>query len=119
MKIAISSLNCGLESKIDPRFGRAKFIICYDSNTTDIECIDNSKNFNAVQGAGIKTAELVAQKNCDVVISGYLGPKAFDALNKANIKCYQKDSGTIAEAISDYESGALTESSQANVKGHW
>lgn len=119
MKLAISSLNCGLDSKIDPRFGRTKFLIIYDVDTQEIECIDNSKNYNAAQGAGIKTAELVVQKDCGVVISGHLGPKAFNALNNANIKCYQKASGTIGEAISEYQTGTLPETTQANVQGHW
>jgi predicted Fe-Mo cluster-binding NifX family protein len=119
MKIAISAREAGLDAQIDPRFGRARWIVIYDTDSKQVENIDNASNYNAPQGAGIKTAELVVDKGCSIVISGHLGPKAFNVLKKAEVKGYLKDTGLVKEAINDYLDGKLQESNQADVKGHW
>lgn len=119
MKIVVSAMEPGLEAKMDPRFGRALWLVIYDTENKTVENIDNTINFNAPQGAGIKTAELVAQKGCAVVITGHLGPKAFKVLDKTNIKGYLKSKGTIKEAIEDFQEGKLKLSENADVVGHW
>ncbi|MEW6623186.1 MAG: NifB/NifX family molybdenum-iron cluster-binding protein [Bacillota bacterium] len=119
MKIAVSAKKEGLDAEIDPRFGRAKWIIIYDDVSKEIENIDNTLNFNAAQGAGIKTAELVVRKGCSVVITGHLGPKAFNVLAKAGVKGYLREHGKVIEAVLDLKEGKLNECKQADVEGHW
>ena len=60
-----------LDNEVDP-FWPARWIVIYDTENGKVESIDNSENLNAVQGAGIKTAELVVEKDCQVVLTGHL-----------------------------------------------
>lgn len=119
LKIAISAKGPGLEANLDSRFGRAKWIVIYDTESKEFESVDNAENYNAPQGAGIKTAAMVVDKGCSAVISGHLGPKAFDVIKRSDIKVYYKEGGSVKEAIEDFENGKLTQSNQANIQGHW
>ena len=100
MKIAVSSLGNTLESKVDPRFGRAHGFIIYDTETKSFEYIDNSKNLSLMQGAGIQTAQFIADKGVEVVVSGSFGPKAASVLERAGIKMVSGGEGlSVKEAI--------------------
>ena len=50
-----------LTSKVDPRFGRAKYFIIYDTETKEMEVVGNEQNFQAAQGAGVQSAQNVAR----------------------------------------------------------
>ena len=41
MKIAVTSTGTDLESAVDPRFGRAAYILIVDSETIAFEALDN------------------------------------------------------------------------------
>ena len=56
MKIAITAKGIRLDSEVDPRFGRAPYILIVDTETLAFEAVDNSENVNAFKGAGIKAA---------------------------------------------------------------
>jgi len=56
MKIAVTSKGRDLDSKVDPRFGRAAYILIIDTDTLEFEVIDNAKNANSFKGAGIQAA---------------------------------------------------------------
>ncbi|BBB31830.1 initrogenase iron-molybdenum cofactor biosynthesis protein [Thermotomaculum hydrothermale] len=100
MKIAVSSLGSNLDSKVDPRFGRAHGFIIYNTETDSFEHVDNSKNLSLMQGAGIQTAQFIADKGVDVVVSGSFGPKAASVLERAGIKMVSVGEGlTVKEAI--------------------
>ena len=117
MKIAISSLGENLESQIDPRFGRCQYIIFYDVGSGEFECSKN-ENVNAQGGAGIQTAQFVADKNAEVVITGNLGPNAVKTLHAAGIKTFGGASGSVKQAIEDYKSGKLSELKNASTAAH-
>ena len=108
-----------MESKVDPRFGRARYFIIYDTVTGNFEAVGNEQNMNAAQGAGIQAAQTVARQNVEIVISGNLGPKAFMTLSGAGIKAALWADGTVAQAIALLESGQLKPTDGANVQGHW
>lgn len=105
MKIAITSLEPNLNSQIDDRFGRSKYIIILDSETNAYEIIDNSENANALQGAGIQTAQKVAEKGVTQVITGHIGPKASKVLELAKIQAITEVTGTVQEAFEAFKSG--------------
>ena len=50
MKIAVTSTGTDLDSQVDPRFGRASYILIVDSETLDHEVLDNQENVNALKG---------------------------------------------------------------------
>ena len=119
MKIAISTSGPELDAQIDPRFGRAKSFIVYDTDTAEITGVDNTQNLNAPQGAGIQAAATVARLGATVLITGHCGPKAFRALTAAGIKIYTGATGTVAAAVAQFQAGMLTLAAAADVEGHW
>ena len=105
MKVAVSSEGPGLESQVDPRFGRAGGFVIVDMDTMQADYVDNGASQAAAQGAGIQTAERLAGMGVKAVMSGYVGPKAFDALKAAGIKVCQDVSGTVREAVERFQKG--------------
>ena len=119
MKIALTALGTTLESEIDSRFGRARNFLLYETETGALSAIDNSVNLNAVQGAGIQSAGNIAASGAKAVITGHCGPKAFRVLKEAGVKVYTAKPGKVIDAIALFRSGQLSESSDADVEGHW
>lgn len=118
MKIAISSTGQDLTSQIDPRFGRSPYFIFIDPETMQFEAIENP-NVNAMGGAGIQTAQLIANKGIEVVLTGSCGPNAFQTLQAAGVKVIVGVVGTINEAIEKYKSGGLKPTTGPNVGSHF
>jgi predicted Fe-Mo cluster-binding NifX family protein len=119
MMIVVTSKGTGLDSQIDPRFGRAKYYVLVNTDTGEFSAHDNTQNLNAQQGAGIQAAQTVARLGADAVLTGHVGPKAFTTLQAANIAVYTGISGTVKEAIEQFKSGRLEIASKADVQGHW
>ena len=94
MKIAITSTGKNLDSLMDPRFGRAPYIVIASSDGDLLEVIDNAVNVNAMRGAGIQAAKSLADRGVDVLLTGHCGPNAFTALQAAgHQRRYRKDAG--------------------------
>jgi predicted Fe-Mo cluster-binding NifX family protein len=119
MKIAVTSTGTGLDDPVDPRFGRAAYILVVDSETFDFDVLDNKENLNALKGAGIQAAGMVSDQGADVLITGFCGPNAFKVLNAAKIKVASDAKGTVRDALEAFNQGKLTYSDQANVEGQW
>lgn len=118
MKIAVSSEGPGLESMVDPRFGRAAGFVLVDSETMDNTYLDNGASQVLAQGAGIETAQRVAEAGAEVVLSGYVGPKAFEALKAADIQiCQNLDGRTVREAVDLFLSGKASAADAPNEEG--
>ncbi|MGB6068224.1 MAG: NifB/NifX family molybdenum-iron cluster-binding protein [Desulfomonilaceae bacterium] len=119
MKIAITSMGKELDSPIDPRFGRAQYILIVEQDGILIEAVDNSQGFNALNGAGIQAGKLLADRKVDVLITGHCGPNAFKTLQAAGIKVVAEQSGLVREALERFKSGTLAFSTQPDVEAHW
>ena len=118
MKVTITAMENNLDSQIDPRFGRCKFFVTVDTETLEFEATPN-KNQSAMGGAGIQAAQTVANKGVDAVITGSIGPNAFQTLSAANLKVYTGGKGTIKEVIEQFKKGELIESSSSTVGSHF
>ncbi len=105
MKIAIASQGKELSSNVDPRFGRASYILIFDTNTRQMEVLDNRESSEAVGGAGVKTAETIVEKNAECIVSQNFGPKALQVFKSADVKAAVISSGTIEEAIEKIKNG--------------
>ncbi len=121
MKIAITAKGEGLDSPLDPRFGRAQCFIVMDTETGEHQVVSNDANVQAAQGAGIQAGQNVVETGAEAVITGNVGPKAFRTLQSAGIKIYlcSAESVTAQEALERFRRGELAEVSEANVSGHW
>jgi predicted Fe-Mo cluster-binding NifX family protein len=118
MKIAVSANNPDLDADIDPRFGRCQYLVLVDLDTMNFEVINNSGGMGS-GGAGIATAQLIAGKGVEAVLTGNCGPNAYQVLSAAGIKVITGVSGKVKDAIESYKSGKLQASSQPNVAGHF
>lgn len=119
MKIAVTSKGTQLDAEVDPRFGRAAYILIVDTENLDFETIDNSANANAFKGAGINAATLICEKGANVLLTGYCGPKAFKTITAADIKLINNATGTVKEAVLAFKRGKFTYSDSANTESHW
>lgn len=109
MKIAISAEGPTTQDIVDPRFGRAAGFVIYDTETKTLEYIDNGAAQAAAQGAGLMAVETVVEAGAKVVLSGYIGPKALEALQAVGLGTVQDmDNRTVGNVIADFEAGNLT-----------
>lgn len=74
MKIAITSDGNKLDSKVDSRFGRCSYFAIFDTETKSLEFIPNP-NKESMEGAGPASAQFVASKGVQKVVSGEFGYK--------------------------------------------
>lgn len=108
-KIAITSEGPGLDDIVDPRFGRAAGFVIVDLEDMNTSYIDNGKTQVMAQGAGIQAAQLVAGAGVECVLSGFVGPKAFQALSAVKIKVVQnlQEGITVRQAVEKFKQGVF------------
>lgn len=107
-KIAITSEGPKLTDRVDPRFGRAGGFVVVDLETMDTTYVDNGGSQAMSHGAGIQAAENIVHAGAGVLLTGYVGPKAFAALKAAGVKVGQNlDDMTVSEALERYRSGRV------------
>jgi len=107
-KIAITSEGPGLDDLMDPRFGRAAGFVVVDLETMSTGYIDNGQSQIMAQGAGIQAAQLIARAGVTCLLTGYVGPKAFQALSAAGIGIGQNLEGlTVREAVERFRNGSV------------
>jgi predicted Fe-Mo cluster-binding NifX family protein len=119
MKIAVTAMGQDIGSEVDPRFGRARYILIIDQDGAVSEAIDNAQNFNAMRGAGIQAAKNLADRKVDVLLTGHCGPNAFTTLNAAGIKVGIEQSGTVKDALDRFNRNEVNFADKPNVEGHW
>ena len=107
MKIAISTSGKTLDSNVEPRFGRSAGFILFDTDTQNVQYLDNAAQQNLSQGAGIQTAQMIAEAGAQVVITGQVGPKAAQVLDQFKIKIHACAGGTVREALQALDQNAL------------
>jgi len=117
MKICITSEGGSLDSKVDPRFGRCQYFIIADTDTLEFEAIVNP-NIESMGGAGIQSAQLVSSKQVKAVVTGNVGPNAFQTLQAAGIEIFTGVSGTVKEVIEKYKKGEFKAVSGPSVGSH-
>ncbi|SNY19674.1 polymorphic outer membrane protein repeat-containing protein [Orenia metallireducens] len=118
MKVAVTaSNNTDLNVKIDPKFGRAPYFTIIDFDNDKVSFIDNSAK-GATGGAGIQAAQTIVDQGVEGLITGNVGPKAFNVLSKANIKVYSAKEETIKEVLSKYKNNDLKEVAAPTNNGH-
>ena len=117
MKIAITSSGENIEDSVDPRFGRCAFFLIFELPDHTPSIITNESG-NATHGAGIATAQMISQKNVQAVITGNVGPNAFQTLTGFGLKVFTGASGTVREAVEAYKEGNLADASSPTVGGH-
>ena len=120
MKIAISATSPNLNDPIDLHFGRAKFFLIVNTDTNETIAHNNAASVNAAQGAGIQSAETIAKLGAQVVLTGSVGPKAFRALQAAEIQvALLEEVCPAADALARYQNNELPVLNQPNSQGNF
>ena len=118
MKIAVTATEDTLDAAIDPRFGRCAYFIVVDTDTMAFEAIENAAA-SAGGGAGIQAGQTVANAGAEAILTGNVGPNAFQTLSALGLKIYTGVTGTVKEAIAQYKAGILEETISATVGSHF
>lgn len=105
MKLCITAAGNTLSSPTDSAFGRAPWFVLIDTDSKAVEALANS-SVNAVQGAGIAAAQLMADQGVEAILTGRLGPKAQAALAAAGIAMHEGLARcTVDEALQQFHAG--------------
>jgi predicted Fe-Mo cluster-binding NifX family protein len=114
MKVCITAQGNTLDADLDPRFGRCQYFIIVDPDTLQYEALQNP-NLEATGGAGIQSGQLMAKKQVHAVITGNVGPNAFQTLQAANIEVITGASGSMRKIIEEYKQGMLKPTASPSV----
>lgn len=109
MKIAFTTKGTDWESKMDPRFGRAEYLLVFDEENKVFKHYDNREIENQAHGAGPQTAQKLFELKPDVLITGNgPGGNAATILEKMDLKIFiYKDEITVKKAFEDYKNNEL------------
>ncbi|NLE67722.1 MAG: 4Fe-4S binding protein [Lentisphaerae bacterium] len=118
MKIAVTAKGRTLDDQVDPRFGRCSYFLVIDAETLDVKPLENP-NLALGGGAGIQSAQLMAEHEVKAVLTGNCGPNAYQTLKAADIEVIVGASGTVREAIGKFKAGGLSSTQGPNVASHF
>jgi predicted Fe-Mo cluster-binding NifX family protein len=117
MRIVVSAQGEDLDAPASPVFGRCPTYIFVDSETMQFEAMPNPA-VNQGGGAGIQAAQFVVKHGAQAVLTGNLGPNAFDVLEAVGIPYYLVPEGTVRQAVEALKAGRLQPMGSANVAAH-
>ncbi len=106
MKVVVSATGSNLEAAVSPVFGRCAYYVFVDTNNMQFEAVSNPA-IPAPGGAGIQAAQFVVERGVQAVLTGNLGPNAFNVLQAAGVPAYTVTTGTVQEAVEAYKAGQL------------
>ncbi|MBN2483968.1 MAG: NifB/NifX family molybdenum-iron cluster-binding protein [Candidatus Omnitrophica bacterium] len=117
-KICITSRGEDLQSEVDPRFGRCAYFIIADTESGECEAVRNP-NIDSSGGAGIQSGQLIAEKGVKSVLTGNVGPNAYQTLNAAGVSIITGVSGKVREVIEKYKNGKFQSTDGPSVDSHF
>jgi predicted Fe-Mo cluster-binding NifX family protein len=108
MKIAISTAGKNIDSLLDVRFGRCEYFQIHNSENDEVIVIEN-KGVVSSGGAGIVAAQQLIDENVDMIVTGNLGPNAFELIEKAEIKAYKCGNIPVKSVLEKLKANELEE----------
>jgi len=117
MKAVVSAQGDSLDAASSPVFGRCPYFVFVDTETMEAEVTPNPA-MSQGGGAGIQAAQFVVNQGATVVLTGNLGPNAYDVLNAAGVPGLLVHGGTVRQAVEAYKAGQLQSMAGANVRAH-
>ena len=107
MKIAIPTDQPSIDGKLFDKFGRAPYFITYDTESKEMDFIEN-KSLKSTSGAGSQTAQILIKKGINTVIIDTIGPKAKKLILKAGILIFEGIKGTNKANLENFDSTQQT-----------
>jgi predicted Fe-Mo cluster-binding NifX family protein len=118
MKVAISASAESLDASVDPRFGRCAYLLVVDTATDQIVSGGRNEVASAAGGAGTQTAQWIIEQGAEAVLTGNLGPNAFQVLQAGKVRCHTGVAGTVRDALAAFGRGELHETTANTVPPH-
>jgi len=118
LKVAVSATGASLDAAVDPRFGRCAYFVIVDTDTMKFEAFQNPSQY-ASGGAGIQAAQTIASKGAKTVLTGNVGPNAYQALSAAGIQIVTGVYGTVREAVTKFKTGELRSTTSPTAPIHY
>ena len=107
MRLLFSSTGNSWKSILDGRFGRAKGFFLYDEKTDTSSWHTNEDNLNAAHGAGTQAAQFAINSGASVLITGHVGPMAFDIMKHSEIIIFNSSEESLKKVYETYKHGRL------------
>jgi len=115
MKICITAAGEDWGAPTQPNFGRVAYFLFIDTESETIEAVQNQPG---AHGAGVQAAQTVSGRGARVVVTGSVGPNAFQGLAAAGIEVYIGATGTVREAYDAYRAGDLRRAAAPTGRPH-
>lgn len=115
MRIVVTSNGADLDASASPVFGRCPTYVFVDTESMDFEAVENPAT-EAAGGAGIQVAQFVVERGAQAVVTGSVGPNAFDVLQSAGVPIYRFGGLTVREAVEAFKAGELQPIAEASIQ---
>lgn len=106
MKVAIPITGNTLDSDVDEHFGRCKQFAIVETDNMKVEVVENT-GLHGSGGAGISAAELIGNRDVEVVLAGNIGPNAVRTLGSAGVRFVTGVTGSARSAVEALAQGKL------------
>ena len=118
MKAVVSAQRPDIDALVDPRFGRAPWLV-----VVDVESGAWSAHANDAEGernAGLAAAATAIELGADAVVTGNVGPNAHHVLTTRGLGVHQAGNGvTVRDAVAALADGRLAGLAAPSVAGGW
>ena len=109
MRIAVATVNGGLDDIVNVQFGRTPTFTIVDVEDGEIKNVKVIQNpySSAPSGAGVQISQMIINENCNVVIAGNIGPNSYEILSMGGVDMRNGSGLTVREAVERYLRGEL------------
>lgn len=104
MKLCVTSKGKDLDAKVDFHFGKAPYFLIINTESMVFEVVENTAQVGG-RGSGIIAAQMVLDRSAAAVLTGIIGPNAFDALRIAHVDVYEglSEGDTVRDAVEKFK----------------
>ena len=117
MKIVVTATGQGLDAPASPIFGRSAYFVLVDTESMDCESLSNPA-VGASGGAGIQAAQFLSGHAVHAIVTGNVGPNAFQVLSAAQIPVYLTKGATVRQAVEAFAKGELSQTDSPSARSH-
>jgi predicted Fe-Mo cluster-binding NifX family protein len=117
MKIVVTASGASLDAPASPVFGRCLSYVFVDPDTLEFEAVENPA-MAAGGGAGIQAAQFVIEQGARAVVTGNVGPNAFNVFRSAGVPVHIGQEGTVRDAVEAFKANRLREVGGATSPAH-
>jgi len=117
MRVVVTSDSAGLDAPASPVFGRCRSYVFVETETMEAETVENPA-MNAAGGAGIQAAQFVVEQGAEAVITGNVGPNAYNVFRAADVPVYLLEGGTVRDAVEAFKKDQLSRAGEATGPAH-